>query len=179
MKHLFFLVVNQSLYFYIFVFLNVFFGALFGLFYSYRLFYNVFFDFKKARKAIYIQTNNPVLNDKFFSNTSLASNIAILSLFTVAYVSIIYLYLIFSDVSNNYSDFDNFLINTTFYTKNNTNLNKALNSAFINWVVIFLGVTIIFSKFRKQPTNYNHFQQFFDLILFSIFFYFSYTLLSY
>lgn len=179
MKHLFFLVVNQSLYFYIFVFLNVFFGALFGLFYSYRLFYNVFFDFKKSRKAIYIQTNNTVLDDKFFSNTSLASNIAILSLFTVAYISIIYLYLIFSDVSNNYSDFDNFLTNTTFYTKNNTNLNKALNSAFINWVVIFLGVTIIFSKFRKQPTNYNHFQQFFDLILFSIFFYFSYVLLSY
>ena len=132
MKHLFFLVVDKGAYFYIFIFLNVFFGALFGLFYSYRLFYNVFFDFKKARKAVYLQSNKNNLKDSYYSNTTLASNIAILGLFILAYLVIIYLYIIFTDKTNNYSDFDNFLINSNFYTKNNNNLNKAYNSAFIN-----------------------------------------------
>jgi NADH:ubiquinone oxidoreductase subunit 5 (subunit L)/multisubunit Na+/H+ antiporter MnhA subunit len=132
MKHLFFLVVDKGMYFYLIIFLNIFFGALFGLFYSYRLFYNVFFDFKKARKSIYLQTNKNNLQDNSFSNTTLASNVAVISLFVIAYLVIIYFYIVFTDVSNNYSDFDNFLINSSFYSKNFSNLNKAYNSSFIN-----------------------------------------------
>lgn len=132
MKHFFFLIMTKHFYLYMFIFLNVFFGALCGLFYSYRLFYNVFFDFKKARKSIYLQNNTYNFNHYAFSNTTLASNIAITSLFLVAYVTIIYLYLKVTSNLNIFSDFDNLLTNTTFNLKNYSNLNINYNSAFIN-----------------------------------------------
>jgi len=178
MKHFFFLIFTQNFYLFLYIYLNVFFGALFGLFYSYRLFYNVFFDFKKGRKAIYLQTNNSKLNSQFFSNSSLASNCAILSLFIVAYLVIIYLYVTILDLSNNFSDYDNMLINNTFFLKNNLNLNVFYNSSFINWIVIILINIIIFSSFRARLNEETKFLSFFEFIVFIIFFYFFYIILS-
>ena len=130
MKHLFFTTVPQNLVFYLIIYLNLFFGALCGLFYSYRLFYNVFFDFKKGRKAIYLQNNTRKFNSSYFSNSTLASNTAILGLFIIAYLTIIYLYLNFTSLLNNYSDFDNFLQNSTAHVVHNQN--KYSNAGFLN-----------------------------------------------
>ena len=179
MKHLYFLAFTKNLYGFSFIFLNSFFGAIFGLFYSYRLFYNVFFDFKKGRKHIYLQTNHKVLDNKYYSNTTLASNFSILGLFIIAYLTIIYLYIIFTDLTNNYSDFDNIWVTTNYNLKVYYYKNKMLNSSFINWIVISLCLIIIFSKFRQYYQNQVHFDQLFDFLLFFIFFYSSYTILSF
>jgi hypothetical protein len=110
----------------------LFFGALCGLFYSYRLFYNVFFDVKKARKAVYLQANSSKLNSEFYSNSSLGGNLAIFFLFLVSYIVVIYYYLGLTSLTNIFSDFDNLLQNTTFIYKNTNSLNKLYNSSFIN-----------------------------------------------
>jgi NADH:ubiquinone oxidoreductase subunit 5 (subunit L)/multisubunit Na+/H+ antiporter MnhA subunit len=56
-KHLLFITINNNSIIYYIVFFNCLIGAFTGLFYSYRLFYNVFFDFKKAKKAVYFNYN--------------------------------------------------------------------------------------------------------------------------
>ena len=160
MKHFFFVVQSSFSYFYFLVYLNLFFGALCGLFYSYRLFYNVFFDFKKAKKAVYLQSNNKNLNSDYYSNSALAGNLAIILLFSVSYFVVIYYYYILLSFFNNFSDFDNFFETTTFFYKNTNSLNKLYNFGFINWVVIFFIFSIIFSSWREK-TNFYNFYNFF------------------
>ena len=49
-----------------------------GLFYSYRLFYYVFFDFKKAKKNVYLTVpNEKILKSTIITNTTLASDLTI------------------------------------------------------------------------------------------------------
>jgi NADH:ubiquinone oxidoreductase subunit 5 (subunit L)/multisubunit Na+/H+ antiporter MnhA subunit len=67
-------------------------GALSGVVYSFRLFYNVFFDFKKAKKPIYLDVLQENLKSKFYSNTSLASSLSILGIILFSYIIIIYFY---------------------------------------------------------------------------------------
>jgi hypothetical protein len=75
-------------------------GALTGLVYSYRLYYYVFFDLKKAKKYIYIHSNRNDLKSIFYSNTTLASNLAISFLIILGYFICIFMYIIiFSKVS--------------------------------------------------------------------------------
>ena len=177
MKHFFLNVFISFNFYWIVIYLNLFFGALCGLFYSYRLFYNVFFDVKKARKAVYLQSNNVKLDSEYYSNSSLGGNLAIFFLFLVSYFVVIYYYLSLTSIFNLFSDFDNLLQNTTFIYKNNNSLNKLNNSSFINWVVILLSFFIIFSSWREVENSWFKFFYFFEIIIFFIFFYFFYTIL--
>lgn len=77
-------------YMYIFIYLNVIGGAISGIIYSFRLFYYVFFDVKKAKKIVYIQANRFILRSKYYTNTTLASNIAICGLILMSYIISIY-----------------------------------------------------------------------------------------
>jgi hypothetical protein len=79
---------------------NILGGAVFGLIYSYRLFYYVFFDFKKSKKVIYTQSNRFVLKSKFYTNTTLASNVAISLLIIVSYFVSIYMFNIFLNATS-------------------------------------------------------------------------------
>ena len=177
MKHFFLNVFISFNFYWVLIYLNLFFGALCGLFYSYRLFYNVFFDVKKARKAVYLQSNSKLLDSEFYSNSSLGGNLAIFFLFLVSYIVVIYYYLILTSVSNLFSDFDNLLQNTTFIYKNNNSFNKMLNSSFINWIVIFLSISIVFSSWRELAFSSTKVIYLFELVVFFIFFYFFYSIL--
>lgn len=177
MKHFFLNVFISFNFYWVLIYLNLFFGALCGLFYSYRLFYNVFFDVKKARKAVYLQSNSKLLDSEFYSNSSLGGNLAIFFLFLVSYIVVIYYYLILTSVSNLFSDFDNLLQNTTFIYKNNNSFNKMLNSSFINWIVIFLSISIVFSSWRELAFSSTKVIYLFEFVVFFIFFYFFYSIL--
>jgi hypothetical protein len=61
-------------------------GSVSGLFYSYRILFFVFFDFKKGQKNAYKHINNNNYMSHYYSNTSLASNIAITGLVLVSYL---------------------------------------------------------------------------------------------
>jgi len=93
MKHLFFVSLGHLYLFNWLIFIFCISGAITGLFYSFRLYFYVFFDFKKGKKVVYEHVNKKNLVSSFYSNTSLASNLAIFGLFLTAYAIGIYFYL--------------------------------------------------------------------------------------
>lgn len=84
-KHVLVLGLSTGNLLYYFVFVNIIGGAVSGLFYSYKFFYYSMLDFKKSKKIIYSSTSSKILKSKFYSNTTLASNIAIFLLIVVSY----------------------------------------------------------------------------------------------
>ena len=84
----------------IFIKVNLLIGMFSGLVYSYRLYYYVFFDTKKAKKAIYLTPSKFFLRSKYYSNTTLASCIAITSLLIISITAVIFMYLSFFYFNN-------------------------------------------------------------------------------
>jgi NADH:ubiquinone oxidoreductase subunit 5 (subunit L)/multisubunit Na+/H+ antiporter MnhA subunit len=113
-KHLLFIGLNESYFIYYIIFSSLILGAIAGVFYSYRLFYSIFFDTKKGKKTIYNQANRKNLNSKYYSNTSLASNISIFILIIVSYLVTLYLYNIILNKYYNLSDLKTFNINNAY-----------------------------------------------------------------
>jgi len=115
-KHLIFLGYQSYFYFYFFIFFNTFVAAISGLFYSYRIFYYVFFDFKKGKKQVYYSLNKSNLFSYYYSNTSLLSNISIISLISASYIISFYFFYVLVGDTFILSDFGNFSNYTNYYT---------------------------------------------------------------
>jgi len=127
-KHLLVLGYNFNIYVSYFIYTNILFGAISGLFYSYRLFYNVFFDFKKSKKILYNQANRSLLNSFYYSNTSLASNIAITSLIFLSYSISLYLFNIFLNSSSLGEGLNIYSVNSSQYEEFNNPLLSTINN---------------------------------------------------
>lgn len=127
-KHLLVLGFNINIYILYFIHINILFGAISGLFYSYRLFYNVFFDFKKSKKILYNQSNRHLLNSFHYSNTSLASNIAIFFLIFFSYIISLYLFNIFLNSSSLGEGLNIYNINSSQYEEFNNPLLSSINN---------------------------------------------------
>jgi NADH:ubiquinone oxidoreductase subunit 5 (subunit L)/multisubunit Na+/H+ antiporter MnhA subunit len=110
-KHLLFIGLRENYLIYFIIFSCLIFAATAGVYYSYRLFYSVFFDVKKGKKAIYSSANRLNLNSKYYSNSSLASNIAISVLVIISYLIILFLYDITLNKYYMLSDFKTLYIN--------------------------------------------------------------------
>ena len=169
-KHLLFvgLQSNPVIYFLVWSFLFV--GAVIGLFYSFRLYYYTFFDIKKGKKAHYIQSNRLVLKSTHFSNSSLAGNLAILFLFVLSYVVGLYIFNNFLNISKNSGlsvDGEYYINIYSTFIEYSTVL---LNGGIINNVVIFLIITIVFSKWRYS----NNYWQSISNLSFSLLFFLSF-----
>ena len=104
MKHFLFIDSSPESQFNLFCFILVVIGSLCGLIYSYKLYYYVFFDFKKARKHVYMRIPNNLNKNMYYTNSSLASNISISGLTIVAYI--LCGYLIFKYLSDHNIHFD-------------------------------------------------------------------------
>lgn len=130
---------------------NLLIGMFAGLIYSYRLYYYVFFDLKKGKKSTYTTYSKNALKSYYYSNTTLASCLAILSLLSIAAIVISYMYLSFfinKNTNNNYSQWS--FVNKTVYLINNP-IYAANNVGFIiNWFILIVGVLLIVMKFRYQ-----------------------------
>jgi NADH:ubiquinone oxidoreductase subunit 5 (subunit L)/multisubunit Na+/H+ antiporter MnhA subunit len=88
----------------IFIKVNLLIGMFSGFIYSYRLYYYVFFDTKKAKKAIYFSASKKNLRSNLYSNTTLASSLAITTLLLMSFFIITYMYMsyfIFNTTNNN------------------------------------------------------------------------------
>jgi len=114
-KHFLFVGLRLNLFFYYLILINCFFGALTGLFYGYRLYYSIFFDFKKARKSIYFLANQKNLKSKYYTNTTKAATLAIISLVCVSYLVSLFLLNLFLSKNFLYSDFNNFYFSILFF----------------------------------------------------------------
>jgi NADH:ubiquinone oxidoreductase subunit 5 (subunit L)/multisubunit Na+/H+ antiporter MnhA subunit len=170
-KHALLISLNNNLFFFYFVFLNCFFAALTGVFYSSRLLYYVFFDFKKSKKNLYLYYSSSFLNSKFYSNSSLSSNLAIILIFSVSYIFGFYFLNSYLSLNYSFSSFFSFFKINSFITLNlNSNLDL-FNFAFINYVVLILILFLFFSTWRKSAINSNLKNNFFNLILFYLLFF--------
>jgi len=127
-KHLLVLGYNINTNIMYFININIFLGAISGLFYSYRLFYNVFFDFKKSKKILYNSSNRFLLNSFYYSNTSLASNIAISILIILSYLISLYLFNIFLNSSSLGEGLNIYSLNSTQYEEFNNPLLSTINN---------------------------------------------------
>ena len=169
-KHTVLLGLPPILYSAIYCFITI--GALSGIVYSFRLFYNVFFDFKKAKKAIYFDSSQSNLKSKFYSNSSLAATISILGLIFFSYVIIIYLYNLLlngvelkselSHLTSSVSDQFNYYLPTESFKK---------NVFYVNFLVLFTALLVYLVKWRKTYNFPSFYSQFLFLVNFSIFFY--------
>lgn len=170
-KHLIFLSTYFLNIFYLFILVNCIIGALSGLMYSYRLFFYVFFDFKKGKKVIYTTANRKNLNSIFYSNTSLASNIAIFGLIFNAYLLCFFLIFKLFNFNFEYSDFTNTIKLSSFYTANILTKNMLVNLSLFNWITIFFIISIVFSTWRETTNVATSYKNLFLLILFFVFYY--------
>jgi NADH-quinone oxidoreductase subunit L len=176
-KHLLFVGLNMNYYIYYFVLVNCLLGAFTGLFYSYRLFYNVFFDFKKSRKILYLQASNSVLNSKFYSNINFSASFAILGLMFTSYAVSLFLIYVYLNVEQNFSNFSNFLVFSSFIDGINSSFNFLNNVSVLNWIVLFLGSAIIFTPWRTLVTRSKYIDSFFIFLVFSLWFYLFYFII--
>lgn len=130
-------------FFIFFIFCNILGGAVCGLIYSYRLFYYVFFDFKKAKKIIYNQSNRKILNSEFYTNTTLASNLSISCLILVSYITSIYMFSIFLNSSSLGEGLDIYSIHPSQYEEFNNPLFSTINNVgYFNWVILIVIISI-------------------------------------
>jgi NADH:ubiquinone oxidoreductase subunit 5 (subunit L)/multisubunit Na+/H+ antiporter MnhA subunit len=161
-----------------FILVNIFCAAVFGLFYSYRLFYYVFFDFKKAKKIIYLQANRKVLNSMYYSNTTLASNIAISLLIIVSYIISIYMFNVFLNKTSIGEGLNIYSIYSAQYEEFNHPILTTINNiSYFNWLLLIVIFLILLSSWRRVLNYFNILNIFYVLIIFFIFFYLSYIIL--
>lgn len=178
-KHLLIIGVHMNNVFLYFVLVNILGGAVFGLIYSYRLFYYVFFDLKKAKKPIYMQSNRNNLKSLYYTNTTLASNIAISFLIIIAYFVSIYMFNIFLNSSSLGEGLNIYSIYSSQYQEfNNPVLTTINNIGYFNWLLIIIIFSIISISWRSVNNYYNIINLISYLILFLVFFYMFYNILS-
>lgn len=145
-KHFLFVAMNSNSLFFYFIFINCLFGALTGLFYSFRLFFNVFFDFKKARYSVYSHYIENSMNSFFYSNSSLASNIAISFLFFISYFISMYILIIYSSNIFIFSDFFFFKQLNSFFFNFNPSFDFLNNFSYTNFFTVAFMFFIAFAR---------------------------------
>ncbi len=168
-KHLLLLSLNSNYFIYYLVLVNCILAALTGLYYSSKLYYYVFFDFKKSKKIIYNQAQQNNLNSKFYSNTTLIANFSITGLILTSYTIILYLFSLYIINIENYSDFSKGFINISNIFIFLSQISYLNNLSFLNWIIILLAITIVFSKWRFQSFNYITFKNLYFILIFSFF----------
>lgn len=177
-KHLLLIGIYMDNYMLYFILVNILGGAVAGLLYSFRLFYYVFFDFKKSKKIIYNQSNRYVLKSEWYTNTTLASNIAIFGLIVSAYIICIYMFNIFLNSSSLGDGLNIYSIHASQYEEFNHPILTTINNiSYFNWVLMIIILSILLYPWRKVNKYYNVINFFSSYIIFNIFIYIFYIIL--
>lgn len=150
----------------------IFLSCLTGLFYSYNIIFFSFFDFKKGRKEVYFSNNHLNFKSKFYSNTTLASNIAIFCLIIYSYLIIFFLFYVIVLESTDISDFYIIFEKNTLFFYNNFDYSFLYNFKLFYWIVIiFVFMLFILSIFKKIKNLKKNLIDFYSLITFGFFFF--------
>ncbi len=131
--------------------ISLFLGMFSSLIYAFRLYYYIFFDVKKAKKAVYLTASKNLLKSKFYSNTTLASCISIIILLITSIIVISYMYLSYflSDLTNKMLIAESFS-NKIFYLIEHPVENSNMSSMLVNWFILLIGFVLVLTKFRYQ-----------------------------
>ena len=117
-----------------------------GILYPYKLIHYTFFDTKKARRSLYSSANRLPLCSDYYSNSTLAALLSIVSLTLVAYVISTLLLHQLIILKNPLAD-----VNVLFLKNqgmNNLHIDKAslFNYSFLNWLGLILLTSLVFIK---------------------------------
>lgn len=176
MKHFLFIDGSPESILNLICFVLVIIGSLSGLIYSFKLYYYVFFDFKKGRKNIYFKINNDQNKNEFFTNASLASNVAILGLTIFAYIFCGYLILTY--LSTNIAHFDwSYFYNFKNNVKNFNNQFILTIFFYINWGIVIIGLFILLNNWKNSINPSFKINFFINTLVFLFFFYIFYVIL--
>ncbi len=177
MKHFLFVESTPESQFNLMCFGLVVLGSLCGLVYSYKLYYYIFFDFKKARKHVYMRIPNNLNKNEYATNSSLASNVAISLLTFIAYALCAYLILKYSTDNNIHFDWS--------YLSSYKNLLKEYSTTYylnvffyINWFIVLLMSFILFNNWRNRISPAYKIKFFTMCWVFVFFFYVYYSILA-
>jgi NADH:ubiquinone oxidoreductase subunit 5 (subunit L)/multisubunit Na+/H+ antiporter MnhA subunit len=163
----------------LFIKANLLIGMFSGLVYSYRLYYYVFFDIKKAKKTIYHTAAKNNLKSELYSNTTLASSIAITTLLIISCTIITYMYLSYFVYTTNNNNLPFWSSNNkTIYLIQNSIESANVVSTYINWFILFIGIVLLTIKFRYQINYHMFLNKINFLIIFFFFIFISVLLLS-
>ena len=171
-KHLLLIGLHENYYIYYIILSSLILAASAGVFYSYRLFYSVFFDIKKGKKIIYLQANKKILNSKFYSNSSLASNLSISILVIVSYFVILFLYNIILNKYYNISDLKTINLNNSLTYYYYPDLSYLNTISILNWFIILCIISVVFLNWRSTYYYSNSIDYFSKFIIFSFFLFF-------
>lgn len=178
-KHLLLIGVYLDHYLLYFILINILGGAIAGLIYSSRLFYYVFFDFKKSKKIIYNQSNRSVLKSYYYTNTTLASNLAISTLIIISYIISILLFNIFLNKNSLGEGLDIYSVHSIQYNEfSHPMLTTINNIGYFNFLLLIIINIILIASWRKIYKNYNVIYNLNILLIFSLFFYIFYIFFS-
>lgn len=154
-----------------FIFCLILISCITGIFYSFNILYYSFFDIKKARKSVYLDSSDDSLKSFYYSNTTIASNLAISFLiffacFLCGYLIIFYLLNISSSV-----DFYYFFNKIQEFNYSSLSLSMLLNYSFFYWTVIIFSIFLIFfTYFQKKTTEIASLITLFDFIYYTFIF---------
>ena len=164
-KHLLLISLDNHMYIYYFVIFHSLVGAFAGLFYSYRLITFTFGDFKKGNKVLYLNLSRSSYNSIFYSNSSLAATLSIFFLFVFSYIITYFMFKYFMNSNYLFSDYMNTTILTNYYSVVNSYTGYLLNFSYINLTVVFIFLSLYFSKYRKIQRYYLIFKAILSLII--------------
>ena len=152
-KHLLFISLDHNnIYCYI-IFINCILGAITGLFYSFKLIYYIFFDIKKSKKTIYLQSQKLNLNSIYYSNSSISGKFSIFFLTLYSYIMSFYLLYNYLSISYIFSDLNTLDFKSLYLNFFSLNIGYLINLSYLNWIIIFFFFSIILVKWRVSITS--------------------------
>lgn len=154
-KHLLFVSLNINLFLYYLCLSFCLIGAFSGIFYSYKLYYYVFFDFKKGRKPTYLHVTPISLNSNFYTNSGIASTIAIFFLIVIAYIIPFLLLFVYTSNYSYYSDFSSYKLYNTQYEYMTELLQSTRLYQLVNYIVILLLTVVIYTPWRSSHLRHS------------------------
>ena len=168
-KHLLFISLTENIILYYFIYSLTIIASLSGIFYSSRLFYSVFFDIKKAKKVIFIQATNKILNSKYYSNSSIITNWTIILMLLTSYIIIIFLYNL--NLSSVYliSDLKTNTINNSYTYFTQPTFSFLNNISIINIIILMFIIICVFINWRYNYTLYIFYINYNNCLLFLFF----------
>ena len=138
-----------------FIYINILGGAITGLFYCSKIFYNVFFDYKRARKSVYmnymflktIDRSNNLYST--FSVTTLASTMSIFLLIVAAYIICVYMLINTCSLNLLYSEISGNLLTSNYFNFFLLSSSELFNFGYFNTFTIFVFIFLTNSVFKN------------------------------
>lgn len=128
-------------------------AAVTGLLYTFKIFYYVFFDFKKARYSIYLDSSLDEADRRYATNATLGVIYSISLLVITSYCILLILFYQKLSYALPMPDNFNFIWQSSLPALTITDTATIINGAIINWVILIFISLLAFIKWDSSVSN--------------------------